>query len=434
MNLDRTKSTSRPRSLARAAATAVERMEPRRLMSTYTVNTLSDAANPGAGLTTLRQAVAEANAHAGADTVAFSSSVFAPGSQHVITLTQGPIAFTDTTGATTVTGVSPKAITVSGNGAGRVFTTAAKTTVSISLMTITGGRQTAADAAGNTYGGAIYSAGTLSLDTVSVTGNAVVASGYTPGAESYDQLPGSGAGGGIYAAGPLTVTSSVLSGNTVTNSATDVNAGGGAGGGSAGGAIYGTGAVTLTNDVISGNAAAGEPARSTQRRRPGDGGAAAGGGVYAGGTLTVATSDRDRQRRHRRRRRLQSGNGAGGVRRRPVRGRGRHRHRVDRDRQHGHRPATPGTASGASGVAQGGGVYAGGAAQVIGTTVDGNAARGGDFDEAASLPSAGGGVYAAAAATLSADTVDGNAVVAGPSPTTTPCWPPGAAGRTSSAR
>ena len=46
---------------------AIEQLEPRRLLSTYTVTTAADA---GAG--SLRQAILDANAHAGADTIAFA--------------------------------------------------------------------------------------------------------------------------------------------------------------------------------------------------------------------------------------------------------------------------------------------------------------------------------------------------------------------------
>src|ERR1700722_1186952 len=75
-----------------------ERMEPRTLMSTYVVNTTSDT--PAANFTTLRQAVADANAHAGADSITFSSTVFTTSSLHTIKLTGGQISFTDKTGAT----------------------------------------------------------------------------------------------------------------------------------------------------------------------------------------------------------------------------------------------------------------------------------------------------------------------------------------------
>src|ERR1019366_304050 len=96
--------TSRWYRAERIATVVAEQMERRLLMSTYTVNTLSDAANPGTGLLTFRQAVADANAHFGPDTIAFASTVFTANSQHKITLTQGQITFTDTSGATTVTG------------------------------------------------------------------------------------------------------------------------------------------------------------------------------------------------------------------------------------------------------------------------------------------------------------------------------------------
>src|SRR5580692_1325541 len=81
-----------------------EAIEPRLLLSTYTVNTLSDSATPGAGLLTLRQAVADANTNPGPDTIAFDPTVFTPGTLQTIDLTQGAITFTDTSGATTIVG------------------------------------------------------------------------------------------------------------------------------------------------------------------------------------------------------------------------------------------------------------------------------------------------------------------------------------------
>ncbi len=412
------------RDIRRAAARALEAMEPRVLFSTYTVNTVSDAANPGAGLLTLRQAVAAANAHAGADTVAFDSTVFAPGTgQKVIALTQGPIAFTDTTGTTTVDGFSPKVLTVTADGAGRVFTTAAKTTTVIEGMVITGGSQTAADASGNTYGGAIYTAGTLTLENVALTGNAVAASGYTPGSRNVFPYPapGGGYGGAVYATGSLTLMDSTATGNQVTNTATDEYSDDG-GGAAAGGAIYGTSTVTLTDDLISSNSAvADQPSASDAGF---DGGTAAGGGVFAGGTLTVtgttvlgnkATGGDSGS--------YTQGNGGGafggglfGAAGVSVAG--------STVRGNGATAGESGTAEGSSGIAQGGGVYAGGAVTVTGTVVDANTATGGNVDPeaftaggstfAGTTPSAGGGLYAAANAALSADTFSADAVTGGP--------------------
>src|SRR5437763_1934325 len=76
----------------------VELIEPRLLLSTYTVNTISDAPNPGPGLLSLRQAVAAANAHAGADTINFAPGLLPPGKLFTITLANGQITFSDTTG------------------------------------------------------------------------------------------------------------------------------------------------------------------------------------------------------------------------------------------------------------------------------------------------------------------------------------------------
>ena len=409
----------RARHTSAAATRALEAMEPRLLMSTYTVNTTGDAANPGTGLLTLRQAVADANAHAGADTVAFSNSAFPAGSAHTITLTGGPIAFTDTTGATTVTGPGSAVLSVSGNSAGRVFTTAAKTIVSISGVTVTGGQQTAADADANTYGGGIYSAGTLSLNAAAVTGNAVVGSAYVSG-DDENGTPGRAAGGGIYAAGPLTLINTVVTGNTVDNTATSFDA---LGGTSAGGGVYAAASLTVTGGTLSNNAARGNAGYDPADQQDGNGGAAAGGGAYAAGTLAVtgtavtgnAAVGGDPAGDG-----TQTGGGAfggglfggGGV-------------SVAGSTVTGNAAAAgdSGESDGTSGIAQGGGVYAGGAATVTGSALSTDTATGGneepegftgELSQGDPAPSAGGGLYAAAAATLSADTFDGDAVTGGP--------------------
>jgi len=56
-------------------ANLIDRIEPRWLLSTFTVNTASDVTNPSDGFTTLREAIVAANAHAGADTINFSPTV-----------------------------------------------------------------------------------------------------------------------------------------------------------------------------------------------------------------------------------------------------------------------------------------------------------------------------------------------------------------------
>src|SRR5436309_1560591 len=92
-------------SAARQAARAIlQQLEPRVLLSTYTVNTISDALNPGPGLMSLRQAVAAANAHSGADTINFAANVFTPASRETIALLNGQITLSDKSGATTIAG------------------------------------------------------------------------------------------------------------------------------------------------------------------------------------------------------------------------------------------------------------------------------------------------------------------------------------------
>ncbi len=141
-NKNRLRKTSMPKrsgSDGQGRGNAVEALERRLLLSTYTVNTLSDSANPGAGLLTLRQAVADANAHAGADTVVFGSGLFPTSALRTITLTRGQISLTDRSGSTTIAGPGAGKLAISGNSASRVFNIAAKVTATISNLAITRG-------------------------------------------------------------------------------------------------------------------------------------------------------------------------------------------------------------------------------------------------------------------------------------------------------
>ena len=73
----------------------VEGLEPRVLLSTYTVTNLADDGSAG----TVRWAVQQANADPGPDTINF-----AVGLTGTITLTSGQLEITDTTGQTTIAG------------------------------------------------------------------------------------------------------------------------------------------------------------------------------------------------------------------------------------------------------------------------------------------------------------------------------------------
>src|SRR5262249_50400101 len=109
----RERDAARPR---RGLRPTVVALEGRALLATFNVNSLLDA--PGA-VGTLRWAVDQANSHPGADTIDFDSTVFH--TPRTITLTQGQLTLTDTSGATTIVGPGANLLTVSGNNASRVF-------------------------------------------------------------------------------------------------------------------------------------------------------------------------------------------------------------------------------------------------------------------------------------------------------------------------
>jgi len=386
-----------------------EAIEPRLLLSTYTVNTLSDSAAPGAGLLTLRQAVADANANLGADTIAFDPTVFLPSTLHTITLTQGQIEFTDTTGTTTVSGPGSAALAISGGGASRVLQIDSGVTVAISGLQIVDGKQTIADANGNTYGGGIYNAGTLTITNSVISGNQVNAS-----ADAVSQpdflVPGIGGGGGIYSTGPLTINTSTLSSNTVANTATDENDfQNGPQGNAYGGAIYSTNTLVLSGDTINDNTVTGHSsslsfagfeggtaegggvysttavwvdgctingntAKAGVSNGGGDAGDAEGGGVFAGGALTATAST------------ISNNSALAGY--------------------------TFGDENmGLSGGALGGGLYGGASVNLSGSTVSNNTAT--SISSEDSSPSAGGGIYAVGNTTVIGSTIDDNTLTGG---------------------
>src|SRR5262245_12966311 len=85
------------RKAANRARLVVEALEDRCVPATFTVTNVLDDGSVGS----LRWAVSQANATAGADTINFSSTVF--NTQRTITLTGGQLTFTDTA-KTAITG------------------------------------------------------------------------------------------------------------------------------------------------------------------------------------------------------------------------------------------------------------------------------------------------------------------------------------------
>ncbi|HEX4797352.1 MAG TPA: choice-of-anchor Q domain-containing protein [Humisphaera sp.] len=252
----------------------IERSEPRILLSTYTVNTTGDPVIAIVGVLSLREAVADANAHAGPDTINFDPKVFAPPGPHQITLLHNQISFTDKTGATTVNGPGASVLAVSGNGASRIFNILASATVTINSMTVTNGF-----AGKGAAGGGIMNAGTLGLNSVTITKCKVDGT-----IDANANTGGPGYGGGIFSSGSLTLQNSTVSSNTATG-ASNVNTGTAYDGQpAAGGGIFSTGALVLTLSVVSSNQAVGG---GSMLRPGGTGGAASGGGIFASGALAL---------------------------------------------------------------------------------------------------------------------------------------------------
>src|SRR5262245_43924624 len=131
----------------------LEALGDRIVPSTFHVTTLADG---GAG--SLRAAVTQTNAHAGADTIDFQ-----PGLTGTIALTGGEVDITD---HVKIDGPGADKLTVSGSNLSRVFKGEAGEAVSISGLTIAGGN------ASDGNGGGIDSFGALTVSDVVFSGNA----------------------------------------------------------------------------------------------------------------------------------------------------------------------------------------------------------------------------------------------------------------------
>ncbi|MBP7002325.1 calcium-binding protein [Amaricoccus sp.] len=305
-------------------------------MAAFIVTTSADS---GAG--SLRQAVLDANAAAGADEIRFDAAVFDGEAADVIRLTSGQIEITD---ELTIVG-GPAGVTITGDADGDDVTLAGGITdVAASLagddrlednsrifgataaltldgLTVTGGRTTADGEAGGAVrgtdvtlidsvvsgnstagdyarGGGVYGFTTVTLRDSTVSGNSTAGEG--------------GDGGGVWG-GVVTLTNTTVSRNSTSGS----YAGGGGvsgyfsvaltnsevsgnrteGNGSIGGGIYGY-STRLTNSTLSGNRTAGEGAsgggvfgnyvtleNSTVSGNSTLGEGARGGGVFWGGNL-----------------------------------------------------------------------------------------------------------------------------------------------------
>jgi hypothetical protein len=254
--------------------------------NTYTVSNVSDGvvANPGDLPGSLRQAVYDANHHAGADSIVFNSSL------SIIYLTAGELYVTD---SVTITGQGP-GNTVDGSGTYRVFeihrSGGSAISVTITNLTIENGffdgsgggifdnsenltlsNCTLGFNSATSNGGAIYvtDAPSLTMSSCTITNNSA-SNGYGAGLymDDPDDADGSASislctfgtsgngnsasvGGAIYLYNldaTITIDTSTIAYNTATST--------GAGGGAGGIGIDMATQVTVKNDTIANNSAA----------------------------------------------------------------------------------------------------------------------------------------------------------------------------------
>src|SRR5262249_28774660 len=149
----------------------------------------------------------------GADAITFSG-LFS--SAQTITLTAGgQLELTDAA-PTTITGPGSGLLTVSGNGASRVFQVDSGAAVALSALTMPGARAASG-------GGLRISGGTLPMTNCTVSGNSA---SEAAGLDNYG--------------GTLTMTDATVSGNSASDH---------------GGGLTNSGTLTLTNVTVSGNSA-----------------------------------------------------------------------------------------------------------------------------------------------------------------------------------
>jgi hypothetical protein len=218
----------------RRAFRSLEALEHRNMLTTFTVSNLSDH-----GVGSLRQAILNANATTTADKIIFSVNV-----RGNIKLTTGQLNVTEDL---TIDGPGASVLSVSGNGASRVFSNAANTKLRIDDLTIRRG-----SVVGD--GGGLLNAGEMTLNRVVVKENAT---------------SGSDGGGGIanIDSGELTMTRCTVIDNrtsddgggiwTGDNATSTINlstiTGNRGGASDDGGGIYNEGTTTVRKSTISYN-------------------------------------------------------------------------------------------------------------------------------------------------------------------------------------
>lgn len=277
----------RPRSFAGR----IQRLEDRTLLAAFVVDSIQDSADvsPGDGIAadslgrvTLRAAIQEANALAGADSITFDASLagetfrlglFGSGDNLAAT---GDLDITDDL---TVTGLGASQTNIDGMSSDRVFEIKAGVTARLEFLKISNGMA----GLSNEDGGGIRNLGTLSLNHVELSGNS--ASGGGGGVASYgtgssltvtdsvftsNVAGGSNGGGAILTGSTTSISMTKISTNTATvghgggivNSglgvltvSTTTIKGNSVGPGSSGGGLFNSATATIDRSTISGNTA-----------------------------------------------------------------------------------------------------------------------------------------------------------------------------------
>lgn len=202
----------------------LEPLEERSLLATFSVMNANDA-----GVGSFHQAILDANAAPGADTVTFAPALAGA------TISTINISITDDVD---IQGPLGGPVVLSGDssvfrafvGAGRILDIAAGADVSISRLTLTNGDAFNPDPfvpTGQAFGGAIRNAGTLTVRQCLF---------YHNGASEPNEGVGAGGGGAIYNSGTLTVIGSSFAANFADWGS--------------GGAIYNDGTATVTNSTF----------------------------------------------------------------------------------------------------------------------------------------------------------------------------------------
>ena len=178
----------------------VTRLEERRVLSTITVTGTGDDVVNGDGEVTLREAITAANtdtsvdgstAGSGNDEIVFDASL----AGQTITLDGNQLpTITGANGDLTITGLGARLLSIDGDGLSRILEVSVGANVEVSGLTLTGGNS------GNVSGGAILSAGDLTITASQIENNT---------AET------AGGGGGIFSNNAvLTIVDTTISGNT----------------------------------------------------------------------------------------------------------------------------------------------------------------------------------------------------------------------------